>query len=124
MAVRFGGPVSDTEEVSLRAGAIPNNTKATTDWGIRVWDEWAASRATTIAGVHGIVPLTTPLLDIPHVDLAYIGWENLFWRCARTAVSTHRNLCMLSFVASNAFLSKMVSTTSILSTLVILGLAI
>ena len=45
MAVRFGGPVSDAEEVSLRAGAIPSNTKSTTDWGIRVWNEWATSRS-------------------------------------------------------------------------------
>ena len=29
----------DTEEASLQAGAIPNNTKATTDWGIRIWNE-------------------------------------------------------------------------------------
>ena len=71
MAVRFGGPVSDAEEVSLRAGAIPNNTKSTTDWGIRVWNEWVSSRSTTVAGVDGIVPLTTPLLEIPHVDVAY-----------------------------------------------------
>ena len=47
MAVGFGGPVSDADILSLRIGAIPNNTKATTDWGIRVWNEWAASRATT-----------------------------------------------------------------------------
>ena len=59
MAARFGGPVRDAEEVSLRAGAIPNNTKATTDWGICVWNEWPASRATTIAGIQGILPLTT-----------------------------------------------------------------
>ena len=83
MAIRFVGPVSDAEEVSLRAGAIPNNTKATTDWGIRVWDEWAGSRAMKAACVYGIVPLTTPLLDIrgniPHIDLAYWmgkeGWK-------------------------------------------------
>ena len=37
---------------------------------------WAASRAITTAGVHGIVPLTTPLLDIPHIDLAY--WMGKF----------------------------------------------
>ena len=76
MAVRFGGPVSGAEEVSLRAGAIPTNTKATTDWGICVWTEWAASRATTIAGVHGILPLTTLLLNIPHVNIAY--WMEKF----------------------------------------------
>ena len=58
MAVRFGRAVSDAEEVSLQAGAIPNNAKSTTDWGIRVWNEWVTSRSTTVAGVHGIVPLT------------------------------------------------------------------
>ena len=39
VAVRCGGPVSDVEIVSLRVGAIPNNTKATTDWRICVWNE-------------------------------------------------------------------------------------
>ena len=43
MAVRLGGPVSDAP-------------KSTTDWGTRVWNEWATSRATTIAGIQGIVP--------------------------------------------------------------------
>ena len=76
MAVHFGGPVSDAKEVSLRAGAIPNNTKSTTDWGIRVWNEWATSRLTTIAGDHGIAPLTTPLLEMSHVNLAY--WMGKF----------------------------------------------
>lgn len=46
MAARFGGPVSDTAEVSLRAGAILDNTKATTEWSIRVWNKWAVSRST------------------------------------------------------------------------------
>ena len=32
MAMHFGGSVSDAKEVSLRAGAIPNNTKSTTDF--------------------------------------------------------------------------------------------
>ena len=73
MALHFGGPMSEAEEVSLRAGAIPNNTKATTDRGIRIWNEWAASRVTTFAGV---LPLTTPLLNIPHVNLAY--WMSKF----------------------------------------------
>lgn len=51
---------------------IPKNTKSTTC--IHVWNEWATSRSTTIAGVHGIVPLTTLLLEMPHVNLAcWIG---------------------------------------------------
>ena len=36
MAVRFASPVSNGAEASLHAGAIPMNTKATTDWGICV----------------------------------------------------------------------------------------
>ena len=47
VALRFGGPVSDAEIVSPWVEAIPNSTKATTDRGIRVWNEWVASRATT-----------------------------------------------------------------------------
>ena len=34
MAAHFGEPVSDAKEVSLRAGAIPDNTTASTEWGI------------------------------------------------------------------------------------------
>lgn len=101
--MRFGEPVSDAEEVSLRAGAIPNNTKSTTDWGIRAWNEWAASRLTTVAGVHGIVPLTTPLLEMPHVNLAY--WMGKFVLEVRKKDSSEYppNLCMPLSVASNAF---------------------
>ena len=69
--LRFGGPVSDTEEVSL-----PNSTKSTTDWGIRVWNESATSRSATFAGDHGIAPLTALLLEMSHVDLAY--WMGKF----------------------------------------------
>ena len=76
MAVRFGGPVSDADEASLRAEAIPNNTKSTTDWGICIWNEWSTSRVATVAGVQGIAPLTTPLLEMSHVDLAY--WMGKF----------------------------------------------
>ena len=113
MALRFGGPVSDAEEVSFRAGAIPNSTKSTTNWGIRVSNEWTTSRSTTIPGDHGIAPLTTLLLEMSHVDLAY--WISFFWRYVKkAAVNTHRNLCMLSFVVSNAFLSEMVCITSTL----------
>ncbi len=43
---RFAVPVSDTDEVALRESAIPCNTKATTEWGVRVWSEWCAQRAT------------------------------------------------------------------------------
>ena len=46
MATRFSEEVSDSKEVTLRAGAIPNNTKASTAWGIRIWNEWAIGRAT------------------------------------------------------------------------------
>ena len=60
----------------VRPGAIPNSTKSTTDWGIRVWNESATSRSATFAGDHGIAPLTAPLLEMSHVDLAY--WMGKF----------------------------------------------
>ena len=31
---RFAQPVTDADELQVRAGALPENTKATTDWGI------------------------------------------------------------------------------------------
>ena len=70
-STRFIEPVSDVAEASLRAGAIPSNTKASTEWGIRVWDEWAACRKISTAGVDGVVPVNTPLLQMLPADLAY-----------------------------------------------------
>ena len=67
-STRFIEPVSDVAEASLRAGAIPSNTKASTEWGIRVWEEWAACRKISTAGIDGVVPVNTPLLP---ADLAY-----------------------------------------------------
>ena len=71
MASRFVEPVSDADEASLCATAIPSNSKAATDWGIRVWNDWAKCRPKPTADSDGIVPLTTPLLEIPPVDLSY-----------------------------------------------------
>ena len=71
MATRFASPVAGSAEVSLRASAIPTNTKVATEWGIRVWSEWADSRTTRTADRDGIVPVTTPRLLIPRGDLAY-----------------------------------------------------
>ncbi len=65
----FVQPVSDADEASLRALAIPANSKAATDWGVRVWNDWAKDRAMSV--VDGIVPVTTPLLEIPPLDLVY-----------------------------------------------------
>ena len=48
VAVRFCGPVSDAEIVAISSGrSYSEPRKATVDWGICVWNEWAASRATT-----------------------------------------------------------------------------
>lgn len=44
MASRFAAPVSDDTETSLRNLAVPVNTKAFTEWGIRDWEEWASKR--------------------------------------------------------------------------------
>ena len=71
---RFTQPVSDADELQVRAGALPENTKATTDWGIRVWGEWASSRVASERD--GVVAVTTPLLEMPPADLAY--WMGKF----------------------------------------------
>jgi len=66
---RFAQPVSDADELQVRAGTLPENTKATTDWGIHVWDEGASSR---VASEHdGVIAVTTALLGMPLADLAY-----------------------------------------------------
>ena len=56
MAVCFVGPVGDAKEVSLRAGAIPNNTKATIQTGVFMSGmcEWTGSRAMKTVGVDEI----------------------------------------------------------------------
>ena len=41
MAMQFAQPVTDDAEVQLRATAIPENTTATTEWGMRIWNEQA-----------------------------------------------------------------------------------
>ncbi len=75
---RFAEPVSDNDEVALHESAIPRNTKATTEWGIPVWLEWSAQRATFFpANGLGIVSVTTPLLGMPTADLSY--WMGKFW---------------------------------------------
>ena len=58
----------------MRATAIPTNTKHSTDWGIRVWQEWAGSRAAQDGGIFD--PLTTPLLQLSPESLAY--WMGKF----------------------------------------------
>ena len=67
----FAQPVSDADEIQVRASAHPGNTKASTDWEIRIWREWAASRVTADAHREGVVPVTTVLLEMPSTDLAY-----------------------------------------------------
>ena len=54
MACRFALPVSDAAELSVRANAVPSNTKSMTEWGVRVWTEWASSRAAISKSAHYI----------------------------------------------------------------------
>ena len=56
---RFAQPVSDADEIQVRASTLPGNTKASTDCGIRVSSEWAASRVTADVHHEGVVPVTT-----------------------------------------------------------------
>ena len=61
----------------------------------------------TVAGIHRIVPLTTPLLEIPPADLAY--WMGKFVLEVHKDGSEYpppQNLCMLSFVASNVYFEQ------------------
>ena len=74
--LRFAQPVSDADEIQVLASDLPGNTKVSTDWGIRVWGEWAASRVTADVHCKGVVPVTTALLEIPSANLAY--WMGKF----------------------------------------------
>ena len=71
MATRFLDPITDEEEESLCDTAIPPNSKATTAWGVRLWNEWAGTRSKSTADHDKVVPVTTPLVDIPPDSLAY-----------------------------------------------------
>ena len=55
-------------------GRLYRTRQSATDWGIRVWNDWSSSRLVTT--VDGRVPVTTPLLEIPAVDLGY--WMGKF----------------------------------------------
>ena len=111
---RFAEPVSDEQEIVLRAGAIPTTTKNSTEWGIRVWNEWAQAReeSNTPAGEQrSTVPVTTPLLQMPSADLSY--WLGKFvMEVRKMDMSTHQNPCMLSCAASNGTTNSMVFTMS------------
>ena len=74
MAKRFGSPVSDGKESSIRASAVPTTTKASTEWGIRVWNEWASIRGSS--GSTDRAPVDTSLLEMPVADLSY--WMGKF----------------------------------------------
>ena len=78
MAARFAAPVDDIQELELRGKAIPGKTKATTEWGIRVWNEWASSRpiADPSSDAEARAAPTTPLLEMAPNDLAY--WMGKF----------------------------------------------
>ena len=98
MATRFAKPVTDAEEVRT---AVPGNTKQTTEWGIRVWNDWAPNRVISVADHDGVVPVTTPLLKMPPRDL--LDGVSLFWRFARKTVRNTQNTwyCLVCFYESN-----------------------
>jgi len=64
----FAEPVSDEQEIVLRPGAIPTTTKNSTEWGIRVWNEWAQAREESNAPAgeqRSTVPVTTLFYRCP-----------------------------------------------------------
>ncbi len=77
-STRFRGPVTDADEKEMRSKAIPGKTKATTDWGMKDWTDWAVARQISPADVDSRVLLTTPLLNMPTDDLAYWLWMGKF----------------------------------------------
>jgi len=80
----FAEPVSDEQEIVLRAGAIPTTTKNSREEGICVWNKWAQAKEESNAQAgeqRSTVPVTTPLLQMPSADLSY--WENSLWKLGR-----------------------------------------
>ena len=78
-ASHFAKPVTSKQLAELCDTAVPSNTKLTTEWGIRLWKEWASSRGATSAPsqttseekAENVLPVTTPLIDLPPKDLTY-----------------------------------------------------
>ena len=123
-ASHFAKPVTSKTLAELCDSAVPNNTKLSTEWGIRLWKEWASSRGAISAPsqTENVLPVTTPLIDLPPKDLAY--WLGKFvWRSGKkTVTSILQRLYTHKYVASSGFLFEMESTLSILWTLVMLTL--
>ena len=73
MACRFALPVSDAAELSVRANAVPSNTKSMTEWGVRVWTEWASTSSRAVSPApDGVVSVVTPLLAMfPQSSLSH-----------------------------------------------------
>ena len=42
---RFGQPISEEQLKSAIEKRVPHNTKKTTTWGLRVWEEWSRIRS-------------------------------------------------------------------------------
>ena len=60
--------MNDEEEDSLKLAAVPEKTKSSAAWGIRVWSDWVSSRS---QNADGHCSLNLPLLEMPVDDLAY-----------------------------------------------------
>ena len=71
MSARFAAPVSDSNEAELRSSAVPQKTKSVTEWGIKIWNEWAAARAGSTENPEDRVGPETSLLQMPVKDFAY-----------------------------------------------------
>ena len=44
---RYGLPMSEPQLEQLRISGIPEKTRAQTEWGVRVWKDWASERNST-----------------------------------------------------------------------------
>ena len=42
--MRFATPLNEHQMDQLRKGAVPDKTRAQTEWGVRVWRDWALER--------------------------------------------------------------------------------
>ena len=72
MASRFAAPVSDSKELQLRANAIPEKTKSNTNWGMRVWTEWAIARVSSPLDLESrLVPTTTICEALARIRFGY-----------------------------------------------------
>ena len=125
---RFASLVKNGTEEARRKSRVPQNTKNITDWGIRVWSDWSASRRVSESDDASRAAVTTPLLDMQVEDFAY--WLGKFVLEARKSDGSEYPpktiyslvCCFRRYFEANSWLTVSLTSTCLTSLTIILGI--